>query len=253
MDNPGIYFFHIPKTAGWSVWAFIEQKFPAGKICPWWLWDQLITVRQADLAQWDVFRGHFLSHLEPYLNRPLATFTMLRDPMERSISHYYHVRNAPDHPSYADAQRLSLAEFCVDPGTRHMIENYQANYLAKAPLVPAIAVEGLTADDLARFLMQEKMQFPDRFDNDATLLERARERLTTFAAVGITEDFENSLRRIGNSLHCGEAQPFEPRNVGERPRSTELDNTTLNLIREVTQVDQRLYETACQLTRPGQD
>ena len=78
------------------------------------------------------FRGHFLTHLEPYLGRKLATFTMLRDPVERTISHYYHVRRDPDHPSHEDTSRMSLREFCVDPLTRHMVENFQAGYLAKS-------------------------------------------------------------------------------------------------------------------------
>jgi hypothetical protein len=76
MDERGVYFFHIPKTAGMSVWRFLEQVFPSDKICPWWLWDQLITIPRAELERWDIFRGHFLSHLQPYLDRRLATFTL---------------------------------------------------------------------------------------------------------------------------------------------------------------------------------
>ena len=34
MDKRGVYFFHIPKTAGMSVWRFLEQVFPSDKICP---------------------------------------------------------------------------------------------------------------------------------------------------------------------------------------------------------------------------
>ena len=43
-QTQGVYFFHIPKTAGMSVWRFLEDIFPADKLCPWWLWDQLIGV-----------------------------------------------------------------------------------------------------------------------------------------------------------------------------------------------------------------
>ena len=245
MAASGIYFFHIPKTAGMSVWRFLEQLFPAAKVCPWWLWDQLITVPRSDLDQWDVFRGHFLSHLEPYLGRRLATFTMLRDPVERTISHYYHVRRGPEHPSHEHAQQMSLAEFCIHPATRHMVENYQAAYLAKAPRNPTAVAQGLGPASLARFELQELLQYSDRFDSAATLFERAKERLINFVAVGFTEDFANSLHRISRSLNCGQPQPFEAQNISrERPRVEEVDTATIGLIRQVTEVDQRLYEFA---------
>jgi len=75
--TPGIYFFHIPKTAGMSVWHFLDQVFPSEKICPWWLWDQLVTATTAELEGWDVFRGHFLAHLnqnnQDWYNQPQRT------------------------------------------------------------------------------------------------------------------------------------------------------------------------------------
>jgi hypothetical protein len=59
MKTDGIYFFHIPKTAGVSVWRFLEQTFPSHRICPWWLWEQLINVPQGERDQWNLFRGAF--------------------------------------------------------------------------------------------------------------------------------------------------------------------------------------------------
>ncbi len=245
MTVSGVYFFHIPKTAGMSVWRFLEQAFPRAGICPWWLWDQLIAVPRSELSQWDIFRGHFLSHLEPYLGRQLLTFTMLRDPVERTISHYYHVRRAAEHPSHEHAQQMSLAEFCINPATRHMVENYQAAYLAKAPRDPAAVAQGLSPASLASFELQERLQYADQFDSAATLFERAKESLINFIAVGFADDFASSLVRISRSLNCHEPEPFEAQNVSpERPRVEELDNATLSLIREATDVDQHLYEFA---------
>jgi len=34
---------------------------------------------------------------------------------------------------------MSLVEFCADPATRHMVENFQAAFLAKAPRSPTAA------------------------------------------------------------------------------------------------------------------
>jgi hypothetical protein len=89
------------------------------------------------------------------------------------------------------------------------------------------------------------MQHPSKFDNANTLFERAKERLTGFVTVGFTEDFANSLHRISRCMEWPLPQPFEAVNVNpERPRRTEIDDATINLIGGLTEVDQRLYEFA---------
>lgn len=244
LHEQGIYFYHIPKTAGISVLRFLEKALPGQLICPWWLWDQLIAVPRSQLKQWTVFRGHFLSHLEPYLGRQLRKFTFLRDPVERTISQYYHVQRAPEHPYHEHALRMSLLEFCRDSETRHMVENYQSQYLAKAPRSPFVAALHLSAKDFQRLQLQEIMQGPDLGYSDTTLLQRAKQRLSTFVAVGITEDFDKSLSHV--SARLGLPAPVHSsarNNAGYNRVSREhLDGATVDVIRELTQVDAQLYE-----------
>ncbi len=227
-----------------SVWHFLEQGFPTNQICPWWLWDQLIEVPRPQLAQWQIFRGHFLSHLEPYLGKLLRAFTLLRDPVERTISHYFHVRRAPDHPFHKYGSQMSLAEFCVHPETRHMVENYQSAYLAKSPCDPVVVAQGLSPDCLARFELQKRMEHPDKISDPKELFERAEARLAGFSAVGITENFHDSLLQISGALECPAPSAFEPQNVNpERAPVENVDEATLALIRDLTLVDRRLYDS----------
>src|SRR4051794_23501320 len=125
-----IYFFHIPKTAGMTVWRALDSGYEPELICPYWLWDQLIDAPQAELARYQVFRGHFYGFLEEYLGRPLRKFTLLRNPLERTISCYYYIRQYPEHPNHKHATALSLRQFCTHKSTRYLVENYQAGYLA---------------------------------------------------------------------------------------------------------------------------
>ena len=240
MGTEGVYFFHIPKTAGVSVWRFLEQSFPADQICPWWLWDQLIDVPRPELDRWQVFRGHFQSHLEPYLGRPLKTFTFLRDPVARTISQYFHVRRAPEHPYHSHALRMSLSEFCLHPETRHMVENYQAAYLAKSPLDLAAAKE-----DLGPLTLQQRTEYPDYVPDTTELLVRAQERLSGFVAIGITENFDESLLKISKCLPTPEPTFMERWNANpEGTSAQDIDEKTLALIRDLTDVDRTLYRSA---------
>ncbi len=199
-----------------------------------------------------------MSYLGPYLGKRLTTFTMLRDPVERTISHYCHVRHAPDHPYHAHALRMSLGEFCANPDTRHMIENFQAGYLARSQCDPVKAARDLSAEQLGCFELQRRMESADAIADPAALLEIAQERLIGFSAVGFTEAFDDSLVDITQSLGFPTAPSPSRQNVNpERILTEEVDKGTLTLIRDLTEIDQRLYEFAwsrfrCANGREGQ-
>jgi hypothetical protein len=138
---------------------------------------------------------------------------------------------------------MSLREFCLDPSTRHMVENYQAAYLAKSPCDVAGVARGIAPGGLERFELQETLQRPDHFGSPEALLAAAQERLSTFTAVGITETFEESIQRIGREFGVILPESVEPQNVNpERAALDVLDQSTLSLIQELTAVDQLLYD-----------
>jgi hypothetical protein len=58
-EREGIYFFHIPKTAGMSVWRFLEQMFHGDKTARYGGAINLIVVPRHEVAGWDVFRVQF--------------------------------------------------------------------------------------------------------------------------------------------------------------------------------------------------
>lgn len=239
-----LYFFHIPKTSGMSTWVYLDHAFPGRKRCPWWLWDQLVQASREEIQQWDLFRGHFLTHLEGFVGRNLRTFTMLREPVERTISHYYHVRRAQDNPFHRESLCLSLREFCVDPRTSHLVRNYQSSWLAKAPLDPVQAGDGMTPEDFSRYCLQRTLGYPDLL-TDGTLFDRAVERLSTFVTVGFAEEFDASMARFSRIFDAPAPSPLTPVNVADnRVPADSLDAETLGVIQECTRVDQRLYDFA---------
>jgi hypothetical protein len=244
MATQSVYFFHIPKTAGTSAYRFLEQSFPEAEICPWGLWDHLVTASKEDLGRWQVFRGHFLSHLESFLDRKLFTFTLLREPVARTISHYHHVRRSPEHPSHHHAVNMTLKEFCLHPSTRHMVENYQAIYLAKAPCDVRAVIGTLPLGYAERFQLQEFLQYPDDFSGSDRLLEVASKRLAEFEYVGITERLGQSLSEFSRMVGCAAPVVVERANLNPEGTSTDsVDASTLDLIRSLTAVDSVLYNS----------
>jgi hypothetical protein len=241
--DSGCYFYHIPKTAGMSTWQLLEVSFPADEICTARMWDDLVQIPPRQIARYRAFRGHFLAFLEPYIDRPLKTFTVLRDPVERTISHYYHVKRSPDHPSHGLAQILSLTEFCVHPRTRHMVVNYQCGYLASfGDRAPHTLVHNLTPQDLADYKLQLALDpRPEEYPAPEQLLRAAVERLDGFVAVGITELLQPSFGLIADALGVPPPPRLPIRNAANN-RPPRFDEETLRVIRAQTEVDRALYE-----------
>src|SRR5437868_14985772 len=91
-DEDVLYFFHLPKTGGISFTSFLESRFPAGQTCPARVFYDLYQLPPESLSRYRLYCGHFgfnLARLDP---RPMITFTLLRDPVERFISTYHNVK-----------------------------------------------------------------------------------------------------------------------------------------------------------------
>lgn len=243
MSDP-VYFLHIPKNAGLSFSAVVEGRFAPASTCPARLWSELLAIPRAEVVRYELFRGHFHWALLAYLGeRGLRTrvITMLRDPVERSVSHFAHVRRAPEHYHHALARTMTLRQFVEDERTRAMVENFQARWLANRfdPVAEAIrAGEGFLA-------LERRTDELNTTPNDAALLARARATLRRCAFVGVTEAFAASMRRLGEvmrwTLTDAELDPRLNTNP-DRPPKTDLDDATLTAIRDATRVDRAIYD-----------
>lgn len=230
-----LYFLHIPKTAGTSLTAFIEDHFPMEALCP----ERYIVETLAIPAdQWRRYRcvcGHQGYHLLEALPRPPVCVTMLRDPVDRALSHYAHIQRTPDHPLASLLRGMDLETFVHHPVGMCELCNVQTRFI------------GL--DDREAYFGYYKLLEAGRFDRlldvyqDRRMLDRALERLDGFAFAGLCEQYDLSVMLLCHVL--GWPAPLSnPRyNVNpDHSRSARISDRVLDQIRSLTRLDRALYD-----------
>lgn len=223
------YFFHIPKTAGLTVKAYLNeaidssgpQLFPGVFVKD--LLNKIETVRK-----YAFFSGHFMGFLDPLLRVTTHKATLLRDPVDRAISHYFHALRDPSLPLHAKIVGRPLADILNDELTRGFAVNYHAKYLAAL------------VDDAS--WLEHTLHFRSWPKSDQDLLEKAQVGLSLMDVVGLHEDLPSFFRRLSEHWPIRYLSSIPKVNVGDNRDNDLLSVADLQLIREVNQVDYMIYE-----------
>ena len=189
------FFCHLQKTAGTTLIRRIRSEFPAGAVYP----ERAADTRDPDvtrvisvdrlLSEWErrrdeirVVTGHFPLCVTELLGAEFTTMTVLRHPLERTISYMrHHRRRTP-----TDAGLTMEQVYDDDLRFHGLIHNHMTKMLSLNP--PEMTGGVLTDVEFS----------PER-------LERAKERLAGVDVVGLQEEFElfcaELSERFGWSLH----------------------------------------------------
>jgi hypothetical protein len=236
--RPRLFFMHLPKTAGMALRLFLGNQYPVDRIMPANDWRELLSVEPADLADYDLFQGHFSCGLMDLLPADIEPIVFLRDPVARTVSHLKHMRRDPSFSQlgYRLAAGRSLDELVHDEFVMKLCCDVQSSLLCNYISGQSI-LAGLRRDQMAGAELN-----PDSFHAPPDLAA-AEESLERFRFVGLVEDFQDDVLRLSFELGLHPPYPLPKRNFDPEGEGSggALKPDTLAIIRERNPVDIALY------------
>jgi len=231
------FFVHMQKTGGVSLYLRMQREFgdravypdasdgdPVA-VSPQIMLPVLLERWAARRDQIRVLTGHFPICTAELLDAEFRTFTILRDPVERTLSYLRHHRNTTP----ADAES-PLEEIYEDPGNfRHFIQDHMVKMLS------------LKAEELRPTAMMTVIEL------DRERLETAKRALEGMDAFGLQEDLEEFVLRL-KRLYGWDLGPPVRENV---TAPVEVPGSFRERIAEDNRLDVELYEHARALLRGG--
>lgn len=226
-----LIFVHIPKAAGSTLQEILVSRFQgvrgyrftgdADRL------HAFKSLSQEDRDSFDLLQGHVHFGLHECLSRPATYITMLRDPVDRIVSHYHFVMANPQHYLHNQiaGRGLTLHEYAVTRAS-HELDNDQVRWLC------------------AR----------DHFDVPVgkvsrEMVEEAKWNLANaFSVVGLMERFNESLACLSAAFGWPALSTPVRRNTNKhRPALDQVPAETLDAIRRLNRYDIELYDFASAL------
>jgi hypothetical protein len=245
-DDEQLYFLHIPKTAGITFYNIVRFYFPEGTFAPHFF-EAFMQMPLEERRALRLIGGHYGYNVEGIFGRQPTYITMLRDPYEQVISHYYYARAEPNHLLYEHAHRHDIVNFYHDPYVLSQWANLQVCYLAQdidhhayyQRLMQRIPF-GTATLERATSVLQSRL--------DPALLPLAIERLDAMRFVGIVERFDDSLRLLFYTLGWPVIASYPTYNTTpDRPRRNEMPDGLIDVVKTYYALDVALYEHAAAL------
>jgi len=224
-----LIFLHIPKTAGVNVRELLARQYPGPQTfirgAP--EHQTLFHMSRGERETYRVVGGHFRFGLHILFDSPSRYLTLLRDPIERVISHYSYIRWQAGHPWHRRVVESGVSlEQWVRLGIGGGEDNLQIRYLTDYS-GKVVAFRETTRQMLeeAKRVLSERIDF-----------------------LGVTECYEESVRLFTRQLGWHEPLQIERLNASpNRVSAADLPLGTRAAIVEHNELDIELYEFALSL------
>jgi hypothetical protein len=248
---------HIMKTGGTALTTALAglcELAHAGASVTEIFLDQFVT---RDPAQWNevgFVTGHLPWEVRELLPSGTRSVTVLRDPVDRTLSHYWQLSINPD--VHAESPHFSLEEFVESPRWNTLCRDYQARQLAHRVDLADAGKTYAPADRFAAlgppFPPEHQYPLQSLFDcsplnlHGAALEQAALRSLAEIEFVGVTEHLDALYRQVAEQIWAlRDIPPLGRENTASnRPRRESLSGDLVRRIEAMTAVDHALYEAA---------
>lgn len=237
------YFLHIPKSAGTSFRAFLEEHFPPQSVCTASYWYELVQLPRKQLSAFRFFRGHLYGFVDRFLPRKPRYIIMLRDPVERALSHYDQIWRQPEHYLHRRVrEQQSFGNFLRDPLTSLEVTNFQTRCIG-LDLDPVRELSRFSQAELRASAFEQWFATSAPAVGDHELLARAKRRVDRSTFVGLAEHFHESVARLAAIMRWNVTGEYPRLNAAsDRISKESLQTEELELLRRRTALDQALYD-----------
>jgi hypothetical protein len=219
-SSTGLYFLHIPKTAGITVEQVIKRYFDEDEICPAYFPREYAETTPEQAAAYRLFVGHGDYETHAVMPPGTALVTVLRNPIAQLVSLYNHIMTRPKHHQHAEFNErdLTFAEFADLPQSRH----------------------ALSRRIIGRSAFSERRAEAGRDG----LVELALARIDEFAVVGLTERLPRFFADLSSLMGVEPITEWPHANVAHEKRITvdEVDDATRAKHRRRSPGDYAIYE-----------
>jgi hypothetical protein len=214
-----IYFLHIPKTAGTSIRALLDDNLPYSVV------RKAVTFRALYSAtrfiDRDIIRstpyihGHIPINISLHQISPVFRITFLRNPIDLSVSFFYYSKNLGLIDESFDLQSFIDSEYGLS------LSNIQTRWLADSHVVTP------------------NNKILETHEVDSKDYNNALENIANFDFIGFTTECEESCARLMDVL-CFKSASSNQYNVGDYQKN--LTTRERDSLTKINRADIELYD-----------
>ena len=236
--DPRYFFIHVMKTAGTSLVSDLKKTFPDEQIYPHRTLDKsdpadvepytniadLIAISPERRAAIRVYAGHFPYMVSQMMGIDFATLTLLRDPVERTVSVLKQFKRLTERLQASTLEEIYDDEFTF----RHFVHDHQTK------------VFSLTPEDNPRAILRA-------IDVDEHRLAAAKANLETVDVIGLTERYPAFIEELRSRFGWWPNGLDQPARTNVSSESWAVDESLRQRIALDNAIDMEFYDYARRL------